>query len=149
MTISGPTFDAEGLTLAWAKSVPGLLGKDGPVLSLLLTEDARSPQRGVIGTVSVGQPRVVDIEGLGDSAPTTFEFRAIGGEGGAKRQCERAARAFSEALRMLDGTPVLVTADGVTAKLSSADNVQGPAWMGSPGGEATYRVTATMVWQRA
>lgn len=150
MTESGPTFDVEGLTLAWAKAVPGLIGRTAPVLALLLTEDVRSPGRGVIGTLSARGARDVDMEGLGDSARLSFEFRAIGVEGGAKQQCERGARAFASALRGLDGNAVVVTSGaGDVAKLSHAANVNGPTWVGSPSGQATYRVDATLVWQRA
>jgi hypothetical protein len=152
MTDSGPTFDVERLTQTWAKQYPGLVGKGLPLLNILLTEDARSPQVGAIATLSVTGSREVDMEGLGDPGRISFEIRAIGGEDGAKAQAKRGANALASALRTLDGNSVIVTspgADGETAKLSHAANVNGPAWMGSPSGQATYRVDATLVWQRA
>ena len=152
MTDSGPTFDVERLAQTWAKQYPDLVGKGKPLLNVLLTEDARSPQVGAICTLSVGTGRTVDMQGLGDSAPISWEIRAIGGEDGAKAQAQRGANALASALRTLDGNAVIVTSpgpDGETAKLSHAERVNGPTWMGSPSGQATYRVDATLVWQRA
>jgi hypothetical protein len=146
--MNGVTFDAEGLCLAWARSIPGLIGKGCPILGLHLNDDLRSPQTGVLGSLRVGASEV-DMEGLGHTAPMQFEFKAVGGDAGARRQCERAARAFLTEVRKLTGVPVLVTAGGVTAKLTHAWNVRGPVWLGSPGGEATYRGDANFVWQSA
>lgn len=152
MTDSGVTFDVERLTQTWAKAYPDLVGKGKPLTGVHLTEDARSPQSGAICSLSVTGTREVDMQGLGDSGRISFEVRAIGGEDGAKAQAKRGANALASALRTLDGNAAIVTspgADGETAKLSHAANVNGPVWMGSPSGQATYRVDATLVWQRA
>lgn len=153
MSESGPTFDAKRLAQTWAKQYPGLVGRDAPLMGVFLTKDARSPQRGAIASLSVSGSREVDMEGLGDRPRITFEVKAIGGEAGAEAQAERGARALAIALRTLDGSySPLVTSPtpySETAKLSHTERVNGPTDMGSPGGEATYRVDATMVWQRA
>jgi hypothetical protein len=146
--VSGDTFDAEGLCLAWARAIPGLIGKGNPILGLHLNDDLRSPQTGVLASLRVGSSDV-DTEGIGMSAPMQFEFRAVGGEQGARQQCERAARAFMTEVRKLTGAPVLVTAGEVTARLSYAHGVRGPVWVGAPQGQATYRGEATFVWQAA
>lgn len=148
MTDSGVTFDVEGLVMAWAKAIPDLIGRDGPLISLVLTDDARSSQRGVVASLRVG-PSEVDMEGLGHSARMSFEFRAVGGDNGARRQCFRGAQAFMVQVRNLVGDPVLVTAGDETAKLSHAHTVNGPTWVGSPNGQATYRGDATFVFQQA
>lgn len=144
--MNGVTFDAEGLTAAWARSVPGLIGRDAPILGLHLSDDIRSPQRGVVASLRVGASSV-DIEGLGHSAPIVFEFRANGGERGARAQAYRGAAALVTAARALTGPPVVVTSGPETARLSHAHTVVGPTWMGTPSGEATYRAEATFVWQ--
>ncbi len=150
MTISGPTFDVERLAQTWAKEFPGLVGTSAPLIGVHLVDDARSPQRGAIASLAARGTRVVDMEGLGDSARISWEVKAVGGSTGAKNEAKRGANALASALRTLVGTPVIVTSpgpDGETARLSNAENVNGPTWVGSPGGQATYRVDATMVWQ--
>jgi hypothetical protein len=148
MTASGPTFDAEALTMAWAKALPGLIGGGGPLVALVLTDDARSSQKGVIASLRVVSSEV-DMEGLGHSARIAFEFKAPNGDNGGRRQAYRAAKALLVEVRNLVGDPVLVSTVEETAKLAHAHTVQGPTWVGSPGGQATYRGDATFVWQKA
>lgn len=142
------TVDAEGLALAWVKAYPGLVGVGMPLIGMHLTDDARSPGKGVIGSLAVTGLREVDMEGLGDSARLSFKVEGIGGESSGKRQTERAARALANAVRTLTGVPVVVsTPDGETARISHAHTVYGPTWLGAPAGRPTYRVDATFVFQ--
>lgn len=140
------TYDVEGLTLAWARTYPDLVGRDKPLLGVHLTDDARSPGAGALATLAVTGPRFVDVEGLGDTGTISWKVTAQGGDGGGKRQAGDGALALANALRTLTGRPVLVTSRGVTAKLSAAINVQGPTWGGAPRGLATYLVDSTLVW---
>lgn len=143
MDLNAVTFDVEGLTLAWAKSVPGLVGNGNPVGLMSLSTDIRSPQKGTMCTLRVTQS---DVGPIGHAGRILFEVSAIGGEGGAKRQAERGARAIANAIRQgLDGTPRAVTSDGVTATLLAAHTASGPIWVGFFG-QSIYRVEATFIW---
>lgn len=148
MTLNGPTFDAEALVMAWAKAIPGLIGRDAPLIGLFLTDDVRSPQRGVVASLRVTASEV-DMEGLGHTARISFEFKAPSGDNGGRRLAFKGARALLAEVRNLVGDPVLVTAGDETAKLRNAQSVQGPTWVGAPGGQATYRGDATFVFEAA
>ena len=146
------TVDAEALTRAWARAHPGLIGPGTSIPAGVHLTRRRSGNRGVACTLELVAPRDVDLEGAGDSARVSFRLYAVGSEDGARRAAQRAARDMAAAVRTLTGTPVMVTArpgepDEETAKLAHAHTVSGPLMVGDIGGEITYAVDATFVWQ--
>lgn len=152
MTRPDYTVDAEGLTRAWARAHPGLVGPGTSIPAGVHLTRRRSGARGAACTVELIAPRDVDMEGAGDSARVSIKLYAIGSEDGARRAAQRAARNMAAAIRTLTGTPVIVTArpgeqDEETAKLAHAHSVSGPLIVGDVGGEITYAVDATFVWQ--
>jgi hypothetical protein len=142
---TGITFDAEGVVLTWVRAVPGLVGRNLPLIGIHLSEP-RSPQAGAMATLRVSSADV-DQEGLGHSAGVLFEVRANGGQDGARRESMRGARALAVAVRKLTGQPALVVTSEGTVKISHAHSVQGPLYSGQVGGETVYRVSATFVLQ--
>lgn len=145
MDLNAVTYDIEGFVLAWAKSVPGLVGADKPIGVMCLSTEVRSPNRGTLCTLRVVPPS--DVGPLGHTGRILFEVEAIGGEGGAKRQAERGARALANVIRRdLDGTPQSVTCDGVTATLASAHSIAGPIWVGYAK-SSIYRVESSFIFQ--
>jgi hypothetical protein len=148
------TVDASGLTRAWAVTVPGLCGPGNPLPGGVHLSRSRSPGRGVTATIGLIAPRDVDLEGAGDSARVTFSVRAPGSEPSARHAAESGARALAAAMRGMSGTPQLVTIQAGTAgeetwRLAHVHTVQGPLLTGDEGGEITFSVDGTFVWQPA
>ncbi|GAB3250943.1 hypothetical protein [Kineosporia babensis] len=142
---TGITFDAEGVVLSWARSLPGLIGKGRPLVGVHLSE-VRSPQMGAMATLRVSNADV-DQDGLGHSAPITFEVRANGGQDGARREAQQGARALAVEVRKLTGQPVIVQTHEGSVKIRCAHTVQGPLFSGQIGGETAYRMSAVFVMQ--
>jgi hypothetical protein len=145
------TIDVSGFTLQWAKSWPGLVGRDLPLIGVHLSQ-VRSPQRGAVCQLALSGTPTVDLEGYGHTASFSFTVTAVGSEGGAHRQAERGCRAVAVAMRAMTGTRQQVTInagtpDEATAVLTHVHTVGGPSLAGDKGGEIAYRADGTFVWQ--